>query len=504
MNARSGIYSRLKRIEIRRSGRAVLAVLGIGVILIVARGCGWFPAAESTRGAVGRESLDAPHALLRVGIYPGAEFTPGLVENGGLETNRESAYRARHSLNIRFVLVEDPARSLAMLASGGLDIAWATPDTLAGNYRELSAANPVAFLHCGWSQGREMIIAGPGIASPSGIRGKTIACAEHSPSHFFALYALRIAGLDARDLRWRYTLTPEDAARLFSRGGADMCVTNAHAGRAAMKKRSGSTILLSTSEVPRLIATIFVARESLLISRGDLVRGFIRGWLEGASEVGRDRDSAVTWMSRAFGFEPSEAGPDFEIASISDYAANLSFFGLGGENSVGFGCLFDRSRALRYGKKSGEEPIPAGIAMNADLLSSLFDETPRATSPARAGKAGPSPPGGWKIHSQVFAIVFEKNSASPDFDSLARLRTVAEAAAVYRNCVLLARALDDPSEESWRNLASRRVQEIVSIASRDYGISPERFHEIRNAPPPRKAAAGGRVEIVIASPQRAE
>lgn len=505
MKKSPGMHSRLKHIEIRRPGRIALAALGIAVILIVARGCGWFPAGEKTRGAVGYGLREAPHAVLRVGIYPGAEFVPGLMENGGLETIGESSYQSRHKLKVKFMLIEDAARSLKMLASGKLDIAWATPDALAGDYTELSGANPVAFLHCGWSQGRDLIIAGSKTASPSGLKGKTIACAENSPSHFFALYALKIAGFNARDLRWRYTLTPEDAARLFARRRADICVTSFQAGSAAMKKRSDSTVLLSTKEASRLIATVFVARESLLVSRGDVIRRFAEGWMEGVNAAGSDPDSARLWMTRAFGYNPSEAGPEFEIAATSDYAMNRSFFEIGGEHAVGFSYLFDTAFALRYGEKPGEGLVPAGLAKNDDIISFLSG---RISSPVKPGKAGISPlspSGGWRVHSQVFTIGFGNNSAVPDFDSLARLRIISGAAAVYRSCSLLIRAIEDPSEGSWQNLPAKRIQEIVSLASLDYGISRDRFHEIRNAPlPSQKASTRGRVEIVIASPHPAE
>ncbi len=505
MKTSSGIFSRLKHVEIRRPGRIALAALGIAIILIVAKSCGWFPAGERTRGAVGDGLREAPHAVLRVGIYPGAEFVPGLIENGGLETTGESAYRSRHKLKAEFILIEDAARSLKMLASGKLDIAWATPDALAVSYRELGGANPVAFLHCGWSQGREVIIAGSKTASPAGLKGKTIACAEHSPSHFFALYALRIAGLNARDLRWRYTLTPEDAARLFAQRRADICVTSFQAGVAAMKRRSDSIVLLSTKEAPRLIATVFVARESLLVSRGDVIRRFAEGWMEGAYAAGGDPDSARLWMSRTFGYNSSETGPEFEIAAISDYAMNRSFFELGGEHAVGFSYLFDTAFSLRYGEEPGEGLVPAGLAKNGEIISFLSG---RISPPAKPGKAGISllsPSGAWRVHSRVFTIGFGNNSAVPDLDSLARLRIIAGAAAVYRSCSLLIRAIEDPSEGSWQNLPAKRIQETVSLASRDYGISRERFHEIRNAPPPsQKASAGGRVEIVIASPHPAE
>ncbi len=505
MKTSSGMYSHLKRVEIRRPGRIALAALGIAIILIVAKSCGWFPAGERTRGAVGDGLREAPHAVLRVGIYPGAEFVPGLIENGGLETTRESAYQSRHKLKVKFILIEDAARSLKMLASGKLDIAWGTPDALAVNYIELSGANPVAFLHCGWSQGREMIIAGSRTASPSGLRGKTIACTENSPSHFFALYALKIAGLNARDLRWRYTMTPEDAARLFARKRADICVTSFQAGSAAMKKRNDSTVLLSTKEAPRLIATIFVVRESLLVSRGDIIRRFAEGWMEGADAAGSDPGSARLWMSRTFGYNSSEAGPEFEIAAISDYAMNRSFFELGGENAVGFSYLFDTAFALRYGEEPGEGPVPAGLAKNGDTISFLSGKISPPAKPGKAGIALLSPSGGWRIHSQVFTIGFGNNSAVPDLDSLARLRIIAGAAAVYRPCSLLIRALEDPSEGGWQNLPQRRIQEIISLASRDYGISRDRFHEIRNAPlPSQKASTKGRVEIVIASPHPAE
>ena len=75
-----------------------------------------------------------------VGINTWAGHAPGIVYNRGMEPNPQSLYKQKYGLDVKFVLLEDPAAKLAAFRSEG------TPATIFfiggadGHTEELRAA----------------------------------------------------------------------------------------------------------------------------------------------------------------------------------------------------------------------------------------------------------------------------------------------------------------------------------------------------------------------------
>ena len=61
---------------------------------------------------------------LVVAINTWAGHAPGIVANGGLEAGAASLYKKQFGLDVKFVLLEDPAAKLAAFRSGDVDIAY--------------------------------------------------------------------------------------------------------------------------------------------------------------------------------------------------------------------------------------------------------------------------------------------------------------------------------------------------------------------------------------------
>ena len=68
---------------------------------------------------------------LVVAINTWAGHAPGIVANGGLDATAQSAYAKRYGLNVKFVLIEDPAAKLAAFRKGDVDVMWNTVDNWA-------------------------------------------------------------------------------------------------------------------------------------------------------------------------------------------------------------------------------------------------------------------------------------------------------------------------------------------------------------------------------------
>src|ERR1044072_9452803 len=97
--------------------------------------------AGSTGGggaSVGTGRLNRP---LVVGINTWAGHSPGIVFNNGMEPNAGSQYKTKYGLDVKFVLLEDPAGKLAALKTGQIDIMWNTIDNWAREASMLAAEN---------------------------------------------------------------------------------------------------------------------------------------------------------------------------------------------------------------------------------------------------------------------------------------------------------------------------------------------------------------------------
>ena len=68
---------------------------------------------------------------LVVGINTWAGHAPGIVFNGGMDPSAASNFRKKFGLDVKFVLLEDPAAKLAAFRKGDIDIMWNTVDNWA-------------------------------------------------------------------------------------------------------------------------------------------------------------------------------------------------------------------------------------------------------------------------------------------------------------------------------------------------------------------------------------
>jgi len=137
-----------------------------------------------------------------VGINTWAGHSPGIVFNNGMDPNAGSQYKKKYNLDVKFVLLEDPAAKLAAFRSGQVDIMWNTVDNWAREASILAEQNQNAksIIMQDWSRG------GDGIASLSSIKiNRRSPRDTKSPAHSsllrisFLLYLLAQSGLSPDD-----------------------------------------------------------------------------------------------------------------------------------------------------------------------------------------------------------------------------------------------------------------------------------------------------------------
>ncbi|HUK90751.1 MAG TPA: hypothetical protein VLZ81_10155, partial [Blastocatellia bacterium] len=148
--------------------------------------------------SIGGGKLSRP---LVVAINTWAGHSPGIVYNNGLDPNPESNYKKKFGMEVKFVLIEDPAAKLAAFRKGDVDIMWNTVDNWAREASVLKENNQggKSIIMQDWSRGGDGIVSLSSIKSVEDLKGHKIGCTQFTPSHFFLLYLLSQSGLSPDD-----------------------------------------------------------------------------------------------------------------------------------------------------------------------------------------------------------------------------------------------------------------------------------------------------------------
>lgn len=342
---------------------------------------------EMERSAVGIRSSTPPADTtlqdrpLRVGIVSWPGYAGGLVANGGFKPNKGSIFWTKYHQLVEFVLLEDVDVRAKSFARGGpedVDIVWTTVDFWANELPGLVAGGvpAKAILQVDWSRGGDAIVADSSIAHVEDLKGKKIALALLTPSHWLLENALAQSNLlkDNTTALMKTVVAKDsspDARALFVAGEVDAAVVWEPDVTEALGKRKGAhTLLTSASKgFDHLIADLMVAREDFIAKHPDAIRAFVDGWFDGTMAANNDHQLVVRLLMeneplyKDLGEERTRAGlATVKWADIND---NIEMFGLNGHPAL-FNRLFSDASQLWVTRGYVKKPVPPDEAV--DLL----------------------------------------------------------------------------------------------------------------------------------------
>lgn len=308
--------------------------------------------AESTPG------LGRP---IKVAIVTWGGYAGGILENNGFKANKDSAFWKDFNVEVELKVIDDypasrDAFKLGGDKDGGVDIMWATVDSFALEYDTIKDLNPVTIMQYDWSRGGDAVAVSKEIQNVSDLKGKRIAVAEGTPSHYFALYMLSQADLSTTDVNWVYTASAIEAAQLFQQGKVDAGVSWSPDVYNAAEAREGGHILASTKEATSLIADIFVARGDFVKKHPELAAKFVLGWLDGVDKVNKNPEPVYKLMVDGFeGIGMDDAKGMLGDVKLPSYSENLAFFEISGDQLRGYSDIYTEAQNLwrTLGKTSG-------------------------------------------------------------------------------------------------------------------------------------------------------
>ncbi len=348
------------------------------------------PDPERGKGAAGVSgaALSGSGKLSRqlvVAINTWAGHAPGIVAANGMESTASSRYKQTYGLNVKFVLLEDPAAKLAAFRKGDVDIMWNTVDNWAREASILAEQNQKAksVVMQDWSRGGDGIVSLSAIKSIEELKGRKVSCTQFTPSHFLLLYLLAQSGLSADDRaavekNIVFTQDAPAAAAMFKAKQVDAAVTWEPDLSAAVTARGDEAhVLVSTTAATNIIADTLCARQDLIDRSPDTLRDFIHGWFDGIEMIKSDPNGAYAVVAKALKLDTDTVSGMLSGLKLTPYADNAQFYGLAG-GKAHYETLFDTAFVIWRKKGLVTRPVEAKDWADTRFLSALAANYPRA------------------------------------------------------------------------------------------------------------------------------
>src|SRR5215210_2169998 len=137
---------------------------------------------------------------LRVGVVTWPGYAGGIVANNGFKPNKDCIYYNKYGIEVEFILMEDVDQRNKAFAKGGdsgIDIVWSTVDFWANELPGFvkDGVKARAIMQVDWSRGGDAIVVDPSIKRVEDLKGKKIALALFTPSHWLLESSLKNSGL---------------------------------------------------------------------------------------------------------------------------------------------------------------------------------------------------------------------------------------------------------------------------------------------------------------------
>jgi NitT/TauT family transport system substrate-binding protein len=315
---------------------------------------------------------------LVVGINTWAGHAPGIVYNGGLEPGPASLYKKNFGLDVKFVLLEDPAAKLAAFRNGDVDIMWNTVDNWAREASILAEQSQKAksVIMQDWSRGGDGIVSLSSIKSVEDLKGKKIACTQFTPSHFLLLYLLAQSGLAPEDRAGVekniiFTQDAPAAAAMFKARQVDAAVTwEPDLSSAVTARGDEARILVSTTAATNIIADTLCARQNVIDQAPETVRDFIRGWFDGIEMIKKDPAGSYAVVGKALKLDNETVSGMLSGLKLTPFADNAQFYGLAGGRAH-YETLFDTAFVIWRKKGLVTRPVDAKDWADTRFISAL-------------------------------------------------------------------------------------------------------------------------------------
>ena len=438
-----------------------------------------------TAAQIGTGKLTRP---LIVAINTWAGHAPGIVYNNGLDPNASSSYKKNFGLDVKFVVIEDPAAKLAAFRKGDVDIMWNTVDNWAREASILAEQNQTAksILMQDWSRGGDGIVSLASIKSVEDLKGKKVACTQFSPSHFLLLYLLAQSGLSPEDRiavekNIVFTQDASLAAAAFRSKNVDAAVTWEPDLSSAVEARGDEArILVSTAAATNVIADTLIARQDLIDKSPETVRDFVNGWFEGIAMMRDNPNPSNEIVAKSLKLDAETVSGMLSGLKLTPYADNAQFYGLTGAKPH-YETLFDTAFVIWRKKGLINKTVSAKDWADARFVSNLAAKYPGQKVEEKEVVAKAPTAKDIPILQQQIQIQFTPGSEEIMAGSYFLLDKLGELMTSFGSTVLRVEGNTDStgSQNTNLTLSEKRAISVRNYITKNFpNIKPERFQTV--------------------------
>ncbi len=319
---------------------------------------------------------------VRFALNVWAGWAPIIHANNGFKPAKIWKAADGKDFKVELVLIDNPIEMRDAYAAGDVQIGWATLDMLplfvdgfvdsSGNPKD-SRVMPRVFQQIDWSNGGDGIVVRDNIKTVSDLRGKSIALAENSPSHYFLLNMLVAGGVQPGEVKLNFTSTAFEAAAAFN---ADKNIAAAVSWAPDIYKLSevkGNRLLVSTGTANKLIADVWFARADFAHDHPPMIEGLARGIFDSMTALKQDaeKQKVSELMAAGYGLPPADALGMLGDAHSTNWAENHQFF-KNQNNPTNFARVWNQSYYLyRSIRQVKNQPVPFDQVMDFTVIDKL-------------------------------------------------------------------------------------------------------------------------------------
>lgn len=240
---------------------AVLIVIGLVVMAV-----GTALAFIGHAGQSAQKPQDRGRSVIKIGIVTWPGFAPCFIG------------KERHffeDLDIEIKIIDDMTARDAAFRSGELDILATSADVWVQEHAQ--GLEGQVILVSDQSFGADGVVVSENIRTISELRGKRVAFARATPSHYLLFKVLQDAKLTPDDIEQVKVEDSSNAGQAFIGGSVEAAVTW-EPFISTVRKSGKGKVLVTTRDYPGYIVDLLVASPKLLKNK-EVLNKFMRGWL---------------------------------------------------------------------------------------------------------------------------------------------------------------------------------------------------------------------------------
>ncbi len=319
----------------------LIYALGIVIVIILA----------AIMLVTSRENRQEPRESLTIGIGTWAGFATGIV---GKEQN------LFQGINVDTKILDDNTARHSALQSGDIDIMISSVDVFAQEAAQGIKGDVILVTDESW--GGDGIVVTKKIKKPEELKGKKVAYARGTPSHYLIHKILIKHNLSLNDIEHIQVDDPGRAGDVFLSGDVDAAVTWEPFLSKIAESGKGH-VLATTKDYPEIIVDVLIASRGIS-KDNETLKHFIDGWMKSVEFIESYPDEAAAIMAKGLSIPTEDIQGMMLGLKYADRERNGHFFSSPKPNSTRLAELLDQAGSYWESVGIVKEPVPGATRVS--------------------------------------------------------------------------------------------------------------------------------------------